>query len=145
MLRRSFLAMPIVAAALSPLRLLASERPKRIPIPSDASLTPELLERISDEMLPADHKHAPSEDYQQLLVDLRYREIFTAGDLIPIIAECLPRVLDEESKMIESGAAIGFTMGHKLGRERVRAGVFYIHCGLIRQCLCVKTGTIFVC
>ena len=110
MMRRTFMKVPALAA-LFPQSVLAESEPDNRP------LTPELIEQIGDEMLPADHKYPPCEAYDEnLRRHLAFKGICTVQELRNLIGQFLEVTLQREQETLSHGR-----------------GTVYLHVGLIRQ------------
>jgi len=125
MLRRTFMTMPI-GLALVPKRLFAG-------LADLVQLTPEILEQIGDEMLPATNKYKPAEHYDRLLVSVNTLGVHTVGELRKIVTDQLEKVL-EVDRGIGGGGSNPEIPPH-IYRRRKQDNVFFLHMGLIRQCI----------
>lgn len=104
---------------------------------SSEPLNVDLTEFVLSEMLPPLNR-TDDEDYAELLGDLNYFGVRTAGALQSLlgkhIAEVLSADADEVDRYVDDGSDSAATV------ERVANGVFFTHVGLARQALSEEFG-----
>jgi len=106
------------------------------PSAADANLNVDLLKRILDDLLPAANKE-DGEDYGELLQNLNYFKIDTAGNLRELIQSELAEALEHDKARVAGAKQDGY-----LGTTKSRNlhGVFYTHVGLTREILTIRFG-----
>jgi len=107
----------------------------------DDTLNVDLLEKILDATLPPANKES-DEPYAELLAELRYFKIETAGTLQQLLSEQYEYMISDESKTLAS--AIEANEAHPRNFEnmldRIYSGVYFSHAGLVRGALNGKFG-----
>jgi putative GTP pyrophosphokinase len=101
---------------------------------ADSNLNVDLLKSILDDLLPAENKE-DLENYGELLQDLAYFKIDTAGHLRQLIESYLAKALDNDKERVENAIQDRYLGTSK---NRNNRGVFYTHVGLIREILHIK-------
>lgn len=95
-------------------------------------LNVDLLSSILTENLPALNAKE-DEPYEQLLRNLKAKNINTAGDLKKLISDQLEATIEEDEKIVRSKLAGSNYLG--TSEARLKKGVFYNHAGLTRHML----------
>lgn len=95
----------------------------------DIKLNVDLVQRILDELLPAENKGS-SEPYSELIENLLYFGIATVGKLRQLIQSNLIEVLKQDKLLVKE------QLEDKIpSTERLERGVFFIHVGLAREAM----------
>lgn len=100
----------------------------------DIRLNVDLVQRILDELLPAENKGS-SEPYSFLIEDLLFFDIDNVGKLRQLIQSNLSKVLKEDKLVVKNRLK-----GKVNITERIKRGVFFIHVGLARQSMQEQFG-----
>jgi putative GTP pyrophosphokinase len=95
-------------------------------------LNVDLLARILDELLPPANKKDAGEPYAELLEELGHFKVRTAQKLREVIVRHLKEVLEEDAQMANRYRGSDDFLA-KLIPERLNAGAFYNHAGLMRK------------
>jgi len=95
----------------------------------DIKLNVDVVQRILDELLPAENK-ALNEPYSKLIENLLYFDIDTVGKLRQLIQSNLSEVLKEDKRIIKKALKDKINI-----TERINRGVFFIHVGLAREAM----------
>lgn len=96
----------------------------------DTVLNVDLVRRVLDELLPADHKIV-SEPYGLLVEELLIYGINTIGKLKRIIKSHLKTIIENEKRIIQLKLKTKNYTDYDL--ERLKRGVFFTYVGLIRR------------
>lgn len=104
------------------------------PHESEDVLNVDLLQRFTDENLPAENKDSARENYSRLLEDLSAFSINTVGDLSDLWTTCKDNVMEYEREHIKERRSIGSRS------PRIERGVFLTHAGMMRRALHAKVG-----
>lgn len=95
----------------------------------DIKLNVDLVQKILDELLPAENK-ASDESYSELIEDLLYFGIDTVGKLRQLIRSNLSEVLKEDKLLVKN--VLEDKKSPLRPTERLKRGVFFVHVGLAR-------------
>ena len=121
-----------------------TENPKNI----DERLNVDLLEKIADAYLPHKNKFS-SESLEEVLADLEAFRILTRGELQPIIEKHRDSAVRDDHHIVEcllKGKSLIDLPGDKIAKnfygdpQRLAAGVFYTHAGLLRRIMNLEFG-----
>lgn len=104
----------------------------------DIILNVDLVQRILDELLPAENK-ASDEPYSELIENLLHFGIDTVGKLRQLIQSNLSEVLKRDKLLVKEQLK-----DKRFSTERVKLGVFFIHVGLARQAMEKQFGVNFI-
>jgi GTP pyrophosphokinase len=107
----------------------------------DDRLNVDNLEKILDSLLPAKHK-VKNEHYGELLGELDHFDIVTQKEVRNLIEKHLEKAMDIESEVVTDERHMLSEKNTPLGtsRERLEAGLYFNHSGLVRVILRLEFG-----
>jgi putative GTP pyrophosphokinase len=103
----------------------------------DVKLNVDLVQRILDELLPAENKKEP-ESYASLLQDLLHFDVDTVGKLHQLITSNIDKALESDKQIVKKRLNSGDFSG--TSQDRIERGIFFTHVGLAREAAEMQFG-----
>ena len=104
---------------------------------SDVALNVDSLRQIMDRLLPSENRDS-DEPYDKMLSNLDDLGVRSTSELVKLIQEHLEKALLSDREEVKKKLKSKFYLG--TSRERLEAGVFWTHVGLLRQILKAEFG-----